>query len=182
MIRNLRIFQSSALVLALFCPSLLFAQAEKDTVMGKEVAAREVLVQFRKGLTEADLREILQENDVAASNGVGGTGVTRLRSNRKSTRELLSDLQRDPRVQFAEPNYILKEPTVNTATIPNELVFGSLWALRNTGQTVRGVSGVPGADIEAANAWDLSTGSTSTVVAVIDTEIATIQPDVAQNF
>lgn len=44
---------------------------------------------------------------------------------------------------------------------------GTLWGLRNTGQN----GGVSGADIDVVRAWDLTTGSTDVIVAVIDTDI-----------
>jgi len=35
-----------------------------------------------------------------------------------------------------------------------------------SGQTVAGVTGIPGADINAPQAWDITTGSSNTVIAV----------------
>jgi subtilisin family serine protease len=54
--------------------------------------------------------------------------------------------------------------------------------LNNTGQTVGGQVGVAGADISAVQAWDVSTGSTSTVVGVIDTGVDYNHPDLAANI
>ena len=51
----------------------------------------------------------------------------------------------------------------------------------NTGQKI-GVFGTPGADISATQAWDISTGSAATVVAVIDTGIQYTHADLAANI
>ncbi len=76
-------------------------------------------------------------------------------------------------VLYAEPNYLL----FSTAT-PNDPQYSSLWGLHNTGQS----SGTPGADIHAPEAWDITTGSSSVVVAVIDTGIDYTHPDLAANM
>src|SRR5262249_48878129 len=56
--------------------------------------------------------------------------------------------------------------------------FSSLWGLHNTGQT----GGTPDADIDAPEAWDVTTGSSSVVVAVIDTGVDYTHPDLAANI
>jgi len=75
-------------------------------------------------------------------------------------------------VQFAEPDYI-----VRTMLTPNDTSFGSLWGLNNTGQT----GGTPDADIDAVEAWDVSTGTGSIAVGIIDTGIDYRHPDLYKN-
>ncbi|HDH12939.1 MAG TPA: hypothetical protein ENG83_12210, partial [Nitrospirae bacterium] len=79
----------------------------------------------------------------------------------------------DPNVEYAEPNYI-----VHADVIPNDPSFSELWGLNNTGQT----GGVPDADIDAPNAWDIEMGSSSVVVAVIDTGVDYNHEDLAANM
>ena len=62
-------------------------------------------------------------------------------------------------VLHAEPNYIY-----HALTTPNDPKFSRLWGLQNTGQNL----GTVGADIHASQAWSLTTGSSSVVVAVIE--------------
>ena len=75
--------------------------------------------------------------------------------------------QRIPIVHYAEPNFI-----VNAATIPNDSQFGSLWGLNNNSD----------ADIDAPEAWNITTGSSSVVVGVIDTGIDYNHEDLAANI
>ena len=56
------------------------------------------------------------------------------------------------------------------AEIPNDPSFPLQYALRNTGQVVSGSTGVPGADIGAAEAWNATHGN-DMVIAVLDSGI-----------
>lgn len=62
--------------------------------------------------------------------------------------------------------------------IPNDPDFGEQWYLYNTGQT----SGLPDADIDAVEAWDIETGSADIVIAVIDSGIDLTHPDLIENI
>ena len=90
-----------------------------------------------------------------------------------SVADALARLRSHPFVAHAEPDYTLRL----TAT-SNDPQFSSLWGLHNTGQT----GGTADADIDAAEAWDLATGATSTIIAVIDTGIDYRHPDLAANM
>ena len=59
--------------------------------------------------------------------------------------------------------------------------FSTLWGLFNTGQTVNGVVGTPGADISAVPAWDVTTGSRANVIPIVDTGVDYNHPDLAAN-
>src|SRR5437899_775809 len=146
-----------------------------DFFRGKEAAANEVLVKFRPTTFQSVL-EAQAAGEVDESEWVGGTGLLRLHSSRKNVATLVSELSARPDVEYAEPNYI-----VHTTAIPNDPRFGELWGLQNTGQTILGFPGLPGADIKATAAWDISTGSRANVAAVIDTGIDYRHPDLAAN-
>src|SRR2546428_8180263 len=142
---------------------------------GKEAAANEVLVKFRPTTFQSVLQAQTAE-EIDESEWVGGTGLLRFHSSRKNVATLVSELSARSDVEYAEPNYI-----VHTTAIPNDPRFGELWGLQNTGQTIQGFPGIPGADISAAAAWDISTGSRANVAAVIDTGIDYRHPDLAAN-
>lgn len=69
-------------------------------------------------------------------------------------------------VQSAEPNFAL-----TIESLPNDTRFSTLWGLNNSQNT----------DIDAPEAWDLTTGSRTTVVGVIDTGLDYRHPDIYQN-
>ena len=87
--------------------------------------------------------------------------------------EALSVLNNTPGILYAEPNYKLK-----ALSIPNDTRFSELWGMHNTGQS----GGTPGADIDAPEAWDIATGSSDIIVAVIDTGVDYTHPDLAANM
>jgi subtilisin family serine protease len=62
--------------------------------------------------------------------------------------------------------------------MPSDPSFGSLWGLHNTGQS----SGLEDADIDAPEAWSLSTGSRDVIVGVIDSGIDHFHPDLSANM
>src|SRR5207247_11206973 len=67
---------------------------------------------------------------------------------------------------------------VSINAIPNDPSFPSLVGFNNTGQT-----GFPvDADIDAPEAWDITTGSNDVVVAVIDTGVDYNHQDLAANI
>src|SRR5437879_3982205 len=146
-----------------------------DFFRGKEAATNEVLVKFRPTTFQSVL-EAQAAGEVDESERVGGTGLRRLHSSRKKVATLVSELSARSDVEYAEPNYI-----VHTTAIPNDPRFGELWGLQNTGQIIQASVGVPGADIKATAAWDISTGSRANVAAVIDTGIDYRHPDLAAN-
>ncbi|MEM6470297.1 MAG: S8 family serine peptidase, partial [Planctomycetota bacterium] len=78
-----------------------------------------------------------------------------------------------PGVLYAEPNY-----SISLSATPNDSSYTDLWGLNNGGQT----GGTTDADIDAAEAWDITTGSRDTIVAVVDTGVDYLHPDLAANM
>jgi subtilisin family serine protease len=82
-----------------------------------------------------------------------------------------------PNVEYAEPNYIY-----HFTAMPNDSNFSNLWGLHNTGQQVEGVFGTMDADIDAPEAWDITTGSDDVIIAVIDSGVAYLHPEIKPNM
>lgn len=89
------------------------------------------------------------------------------------TKQALERFAQDPDVAYVEYNYIY------TADLfPGDKKFSEQWALHNTGQT----GGTPDADIDAPEAWDIQTGSSDVVVAVIDSGVDYNHDELAANI
>jgi subtilisin family serine protease len=143
---------------------------------GRPAVAGEVLVKYRRPLASARRAQLLQETDAEQEVSVGSAGARRLRSRSRHTATLLDFLRAQPDVAYAEPNYI-----ITSDGLPDDPWFGQLWGLFNSGQDV-GIPGIPGADIDAAAAWDVTTGSRDHAVAIVDSGIDYLHPDLAANI
>src|SRR4029079_17667226 len=137
-----------------------------------DYVASEILVRFRTDLVGVSAGEMPLATDSEAMPMVAGlrevhlaTGVT--------VADALETYRARPDVLYAEPNYRLYADS-----IPNDTRFGELWGLNNSGQS----SGTADADIDAAEAWNVSTGSNSIVVGVIDTGVDYNHTDLAANI
>jgi hypothetical protein len=110
-----------------------------------------------------------------------------------SLSELLEKLSAEGDVEYVEPELyrklsILSAPmdesssTISgnadknpstTAQTANDRYFSQQWYLQNVGQSITSVmaAGKAGADINIVNAWDMTTGNSSTIVATMDTGV-----------
>lgn len=91
----------------------------------------------------------------------------------EAVRAAVADLERDPEVAFAEPNFIYR-----LAATPDDSSFSSQWSLENNEQ----LGGLLDADIDAPEAWNDQTGSDAVVVAVVDSGVAMDHPDLDENI
>ncbi|MEW6218062.1 MAG: S8 family serine peptidase [Thermodesulfobacteriota bacterium] len=140
----------------------------------------EVIVRFKKGVGRARMTE------VAATHGLGqakrfralsqahGQEIALFRAPGKSAAGLVAALRRHPQVESVSLNY-RKELR---ATLPDDPLFGEQWPLHNLGQT----GGVEDADVDGPEAWDRQTGSSDVVVAVLDTGVNYLHPDLDDNL
>jgi subtilisin family serine protease len=90
----------------------------------------------------------------------------------QSVEQAVAEYSRDSGVEYAELNYI-----VHVCLTPNDANYPEQWPLNNTGQmypesgSYRHPPGTAGCDINAPEAWDIHTGSSEIIVAVIDTGV-----------
>ncbi|MGB3726535.1 MAG: S8 family serine peptidase [Glaciecola sp.] len=112
------------------------------------------------------------EIDDRFSNLLNGR-IANLKLRGKSVKEAMTLLGKNPAVQYVEPNYKWSK-----ALIPGDPQFGDLWGLNNTGQS----GGVVDADIDAVEAWDITTGSDQVVIGVIDSGVDYTHEDLAANM
>jgi len=170
----------------LLLPLLLFASLSSSaSASNRSVRPRgdyiegEVLVSFAPALSAASAlhaaasRGMSVAASFAALSGASGRQCLHLRSDSKSTQEMIAELSGVPGVEIVEPNYVR-----SIRTVPNDPRFSELWGLHNTGQT----GGTAGADIGATEAWSVGRNASSVVVAVLDTGVHFTHEDLAANM
>jgi len=161
-----------------------FSQGRRPARFGIEnlgtraAAAREILIKFRDQPQAEQLRQLIADLDAEGVEPVGRTGILRVFSRTRSAAALRAALASRADLAFAEPNYI-----VSALSNPSDPLYPQLWALKNTGQSVNGAAaGTAGADMKAADAWSVTVGSASNVVAIVDTGIDYTHGDLAPNM
>lgn len=140
--------------------------------------AGQILVKFRdRGAAEG----VLRQHDLRPGAAVGGTGAQVIKVPAGRELQLVGALSRNRAVEYAEPDQLV---TVADHT-PNLSYFPRQYALQNTGQSFTSTSGgitvaagTVDADVDAVEAWDIATGA-GIRVAVLDTGVATDNPDIA---
>jgi subtilisin family serine protease len=158
--------------------NLFYGITATDASTDRPYRQGELLVQYKTG--RPGIRRAALESSARAirSQAIGSSRVHRVvLESGASLDQALSVYRKDPDVEFAEPNYLVR-PQVS----PGDFYYQRQWGLHNSGQKVNGISGKAGADLDAPAAWDISTGSETILVAVIDTGCDLNHPDLAANI
>jgi subtilisin family serine protease len=137
----------------------------------------ELIVRFDSGATAADRLDARKgaRADFERKLPVQGMQLVEVESG-QSAAAAERALESADGVLYAEPNAVRR-----AFLRPNDPYFPQLWAMENTGQSIRGVTGIPDADADATDAWDAGIG-VGTVVAVVDTGVDAGHPDLTANL
>ncbi len=133
-----------------------------------EYVPGEVVVRFRAGTSAAARTSTLAVAEGQAVQSLGLPGATLVSlADGVSVEAAVAELESDPDVLYAEPNFVYR-----LSTVPNDPDFDLTW----------GLSQATDKDIDAPAAWTRTRGSSSVLVAVIDSGIAYSHPDLAGNM
>ncbi|NBD22990.1 S8 family serine peptidase [Paenibacillus glycinis] len=152
------------------------ASLRKQQVTTTDEERSRIIVKFKQGAGGAAYRSASAA--IAAAEALPGTDLTVLETKTADASSVLSELKSDPNVEYAEPDV-----KVRMASVPNDPLFPNQWGLHNVGQIIDGpVKGLPGFDINALKAWEISKGGSDVVVAVLDTGVDISHPDLKANI
>jgi subtilisin family serine protease len=135
----------------------------------------ELLVQMKSGISKSASLSVHSALGATKIKDLGdGLEAVKLPADMSVT-EAISLYSTNLNVISVSPNYF----RYARQTFPNDPLFGFLWGMNNTGQTT---NGTPDADIDAPEAWELTTGDPNLVIAVVDSGVDYNHPDLAANM
>lgn len=176
-------------------PVLSIAQSILNAPKPKSISSKssfvqgEVIVQFKPSLSRNLRRQAAVRMGAQEVQDLDEKGTMRLKlPEGQSTEESILELSKNTDLAFVQPNYIY-----HASAVPNDPLYGQLWALKNTAQTISASSGpnVPsatnnpgtsGKDMSLESAWDVTTDCSSVVIAVIDSGINYNHADLTSNL
>lgn len=148
------------------------------SAMPTAYAPNEILVKFKPSAQKTASAYYQSHWRISALRRFPSAGIHHMRLPQDMTVETALEIYRnDPDVEYVEPNYYRY-----AATTPNDTSFSNLWGLHNSGQIVNGTAGTSDADIDAPEAWEITTGSNDVVIAVVDSGVDYNHPDLSANI
>ena len=150
------------LLCCLLVPGLSSAQPSLQS------ADKELLVKFSRDISPEEARRDLNAAGVQSTHYVAALRLhhCRIVSN-QDVASAVQTCQAHAEVEYAEPNYIY-----TASALPDDPRFAEQWSLHDEDS----------ADIDAPEAWQVTTGARRIIVAVIDTGIDTRHPDLSDNI
>lgn len=157
----------------IFSLTLLFAQDYDD---------KYILVKLNQGIKKSTLKTVLNSSRYVIEKPVVkrlGIYKVRILDNQLTAPMAVEEMRHNPWIEKAQ----LDHKVTLRQTFPDDSLFAQQWSKHNTGQN----DGVPDADIDAPEAWDISTGGVTAlgdtiVVAIVDEGIMLTHPDLAPNL
>ena len=146
---------------------LLAAQLPPPFVSG------EIIVKFKPQVDLLRAQSLLPSGGLQLMELSPRSELLRVRVTPGREAEMIAVLTARPDIEFAVYNYQLY-----ALETPNDPEFNRQWNLHNTGQT----GGVPDADIDAPEAWDIHTGGSNVTIAIIDTGVYLNHEDLQANI
>lgn len=148
------------------------ASSDSIIVKYKSNATKEMRKQARS-LVKAKITDLNKDELDDSYTSLLSGRLAKFKVSGMSTKDAIALLKSHQAIEYVEPDY-----QVSIARTPDDPRFDELWGLNNDGQT----GGTADADIDAVEAWDISTGSRDVVVGVIDTGIDYSHSDLASNM
>jgi thermitase len=175
-----RILMASFAAVIMGCGAITVAAPGNAVTTGNAATqsshvAGQIMVKFRdKGAAAG----VLRQHGLSEGPGIGSTGAQLIKVPAGKELQLIEALSRNPAVEYAEPDELVTAATADP-------YFDRQYALQNVGQsftntanTLTIATGKEDADVDAVEAWKITTGS-GIKVAVLDTGVANDHDDIS---
>ncbi|WP_411375772.1 S8 family serine peptidase [Arthrobacter sp. MPF02] len=161
-------------VLAIFAASMMVTGTIASAFPGsaappEQSQAGRILVKFRDNGAAAD---VLRRYGLGEGAEIGGTGTREFSVSASRESQLIAALSNNPAVEYAEPDHVVYAASADP-------LFDYQYALKNVGQSfpnnnpdypINVPGGTPDADVDADEAWNITTGN-GIKVAVLDSGV-----------
>lgn len=132
----------------------------------------ELLIKFKEGTYEEEIAAFEIQHNLQRVKIFQHLGIVQYQIlNGQHTEVVKDNCSSEEIVEFVELNLIR---SLNSSSDPR---FGDQWSLNNTGQTVNGIQGTAGIDINWLEAMDIFDPQEDVIVAVIDTGVEFTHPE-----
>ncbi|CAA6828816.1 MAG: Unknown protein [uncultured Aureispira sp.] len=153
-----------------------YFKRDKNSQLG---ILNQVLVQLKEAADYHLLTSIAEVHQITRIVPHKMKGLYALHLDKHSTLspiDLAIQLHQSKQFKYAEPNYLMN-PIVTTI----DPLYGRQWAINNTGTTIQ-YSGTLDADMDVDDAWAITTGAPHVRIAVLDSGVDTLHPDLMPNL
>ncbi len=120
----------------------------------------QVLVKFKPSVGEMAAEKTLASQGLQVADAIPSSGLLTVLVEEGQEEATVASLRAREDVLYAEPNYLVHAQE----TIPNDVDYGFQWGLTK---------------IRAPRAWDIVTGTNSTIIAIVDSGIDLDHPDLS---
>jgi subtilisin family serine protease len=128
-----------------------------------EYAPGQLVVGLEEDATKAEVKTAVEDAGATVDQSIGAIGTKVLQVPTAEVEEAIDSLEDSPAIEYVEREVVLEAAD----TVPNDTLWQDQWGPRR---------------VRAQRAWDATRGSSSVVVAVIDTGVAYGHPDLQGLF
>jgi len=151
-----------AILLLSSFPAVAFGAKLNNPAAPSEFLAEQILVKFKPHVTLSEAAEIHRQLGGQAKETIPGIGVQVVIVPRGRAMAMAKTYSSNPRVAYAEPDIVAQ-----VVGDPDDSYFVYQWDLTK---------------VEAPQAWDVTTGSSSVNIAILDTGVDLDHPDLADKI
>jgi thermitase len=141
---------------------------------GRDYVPGQLIVKFKDGVTTAQINEVLGKYNATVKTTISGINSTVITIPVGQEKVISEGLSKESIVKYAELDHVAR-------AMPNDTRFGEQYGLKNTGQSIKGNSGVTGADSKLEPAWEITKGA-GVKISILDTGVDPSHPDLSSKL